>query len=402
MKVFVDLLLFTDTLYDVNGVSRFIQDLAKEALRQEKGLHVVSASPLNPTVSLENITLVDHWAAIRVPHYPTQFFALPRRSQIKTMIDTHRPKTIHISTPGPVGWTALHYAKRYGCPVTSTYHTDFPDYIAKLTGSRLLRRLTARLMQRFYSQCDLVFTRSAEYRDILESEIKIPKERIILLEAGMDTERFSPTFRDFTVWHNYPQIDPDSLKMLYVGRLSEEKNFPLLLEYFREFRKRRGETERKIELIALGEGAYLADKERWRESGVHLLGVRQGNALSTLYASCDLFVFPSVTETLGQAVMEAQASGLAAIVSDKGGPRSVIDPGNSGYSLPADEMEVWLAAMTRLCDDPHLRHKMGEAGHARMQMHRFSKSFDSFWQAHRQHLWNINTPCVFESSHTPR
>ncbi len=377
--------LFSDTVFDINGVSRFIQDLAKEAAKREKSLTVVTATPLLPPEDAVGITVIDHWAALPMPHYPHQYLTFPSLWQMKAHFRTHRPGIVHISTPGPVGWNAMRYARRHGCPVTATYHTNFPQYAKDVSGSRLFYRITLALMRGFYKRCDLVFTRSLEYASILENEIEVPKEKIIYLDPGINTTRFSPAYRDEHLWETYEGIDPDSLKLLFVGRLSEEKNFPFLLEVFERFQARHTGGG-KVELIVLGEGVFLKDTETWRNKGVHMLGVKRGEALSAIYASCDLFVFPSVTETLGQAVMEAQASGLPAIVSDEGGPRSIVADGESGYVIPVTDHAPWIEAIERLCNNLSLCRQMGETSHLRMQERSFSKSFETFWETHKNHF----------------
>lgn len=383
MEKQLKLSLFSDTVFDINGVSRFIQDLAKEAHRREEPLSVITASPLAPPLAAEGITVIDHWAAMTMPHYPTQFLVFPSLRQLKAHFQNTRPDVVHISTPGPVGWNAMRYARKYKHPVTSTYHTNFPQYTLDITKSRLLYRLTLSLMRAFYRRCDLVFTRSKEYIAILEEEIGIPKEKIIFLNPGIDTQKFNPSFRNETLWERYPEISEDTVKLLYVGRLSEEKNFPFLLELFQAFQERRQIGQPGVELIVLGEGVFLEEEDYRRALGIHMLGVKRDVELSELYASCDLFVFPSVTETLGQAVMEAQASGLPALVSDRGGPQSVITPGETGYVLSVDDPAPWVDMIDSLCNNMALRKEMGQKAHIKMREKSFAKSFDTFWNIHK-------------------
>lgn len=385
MEKQLSLSLFSDTVFDINGVSRFIQDLAKEAKRRKKSLNVFTATPLAPPKDAEGITVIDHWVAMPIPHYPGQYFAFPSLWQMRRHFKEHRPDVVHISTPGPVGWNAMRYARKHGCPVTSTYHTNFPQYARDVSRFWPLYRITLSIMRGFYKRCDLVFTRSMEYAQILEEEVQVPKEKIIYLDPGINTVRFAPSFYNDSLWDVYPQIDPDSIKLLFVGRLSEEKNFPFLLEVFERFRAARSESDPKVELIALGDGVFLKDTEAWREKGVHMLGIKRGEELSAFYSTCDLFVFPSVTETLGQAVMEAQASGLPAIVSNEGGPRSLVAHGESGYVLPVDDPDTWVEAIASLYHNPSLLKSMRPKAHEGMQDKSFAKSFETFWNAHTEH-----------------
>lgn len=384
MKKTVTLALFTDTLFDLNGVSRFIQDLAQESQQRHKPFMAVTSSPINPPLSIPTIGTVDYWFKMRMPYYPDQYLALPSLVKLKKKLQELDPDVVHISTPGPVGWNTMRYAKRYGYPITSTYHTDFPGYIYDLTHSKILKKLTVKLMHSFYKEAEFVFTRSLEYADILENEIGIPRDKVVYLHPGINTANFHPGFKDETLWSRYEGIDQMSVKMLYVGRLCEEKNFPMLLELFETFQTERKDDRPKVELIVIGEGSYLKEKNTWAHKGVHLLGPKHKDELSAIYASSDFFIFPSLTDTLGQVVMEAQSSGLPVLVSNKGGPQSIVRQSDykSGLVLPGDDRRAWLDAMHRLSDDTSLRASMGEAALAMMRGNHFSKSFEEFWEVH--------------------
>jgi len=129
---------------------------------------------------------------------------------------------------------------------------------------------------------------------------------------------------------------------------------------------------------------------------VVFLGFRHGEELSALYASSDLFVFPSVTDTLGQVVMESQASGLPVLVSDVGGPKEVVEEGRTGFVLPADKPELWAEHIVSLAMDAAKRRAMGDAAHEAMQRLSIERSFEHFWSVHeiawREHRFGAGTP----------
>ena len=174
------------------------------------------------------------------------------------------------------------------------------------------------LFRSFYKQFEKVYSRSAEYFDILKDDIKLPQNKLHILKAGTDIGSFHIKYKEEGFWRAYEGIDNDSIKLLYVGRLTKEKNFPFLLDMWDTLL---GKTDKNIELICCGEGKILDEKAALKNKKVHLLGYKGGEELSKIYANSDIFLFPSTTDTLGQVVMEAQSSALPALVSNIGGPK---------------------------------------------------------------------------------
>jgi glycosyltransferase involved in cell wall biosynthesis len=213
---------------------------------------------------------------------------------------------------------------------------------------------------------------------ILEREIHIDPKNLAEIRAGTDIEAFSPKYASETIWETY-NIDKSAVKLLYVGRLSVEKNFDLLLDLFRRYCI---SSDKKVLLVAVGEGDRLKEKERLKEQGVYLLGRKKGEELSRIYASSDLFVFPSVTETLGQAVMEAAASGLSAVVSNQGGVTQSVEHGVNGYCIDTNDELLWLEKMDELiCNEP-LRRKMGQSARTIMEGRSIKSSCEQFLKQH--------------------
>lgn len=375
----ISIVLVSDTVFDANGVSRFIQDAAAIALRHGIDFTVLTSSPLGADNSAENIINTKPFLAVQMPFYKEQFLTLvPPFLTLYREVKRLRPDVIHISTPGPIGFCALTIAKLQRIPVAGTYHTDYPAYLEKNTGNRMVGLITRQVMRLFYRRLRLVFSRSLGFLPVLHEEIKISNEHTAFLKPGTDIQRFSPRHRDQGIWQSYG-IGEESLKLLYVGRLSREKNFLFVISCFKALQKR---TSRKIELIVLGEGDLSQDEAVKGSDAIHLLGVKHGEELSALYASCDLFVFPSTTETLGQAVMEAQASGLACVVSDQGGVKEMVKDRQSGFTLGVDDEECWIRQLSLLVENDALRLQMGEKGRELMQSQSIEGSFRIFIRYH--------------------
>ncbi len=374
---------FTDTLADVNGVCRFIQNAARQAHDTGRDLTVVTSTRLDiPVKDLPNIKNFDPVFATKMPKYDNLEIALPPILKMLRYADQVRPDVIHISTPGTVGAVGMLAAKLLRVPVVGVYHTDFPAYVDRLFDDRAATVTCEKVMSGFYKPFKAVFTRSADYADSLRG-LGIQDDSIVRLRAGYDDRHFSPGFRDPSVWDEHG-IARDSVKVLFCGRVSVEKNLPNLTAIWPKVVGRCAERGVDADLVVIGDGPYRESMERdLRGHRAHFLGFRHGEELSALYASCDLFAFPSTTDTLGQVVMESQASGMPVLVTDVGGPQEVVRDGETGHVLPAEDPARWTDAIVELaCDEPG-RRSMGRAATKFMKTMTFDASFEHYWRVHR-------------------
>jgi glycosyltransferase involved in cell wall biosynthesis len=167
--------------------------------------------------------------------------------------------------------------------------------------------------------------------------------------------------------------------LLYAGRLSVEKNLPFLVDAFKQLCEKRGDAA----LVIAGDGPYqTAMKKAVTGLPVYFLGYQNDEQLAPLYASSDLFVFPSKTDTLGQVVIEAQAAGLPVLVSDHGGPKEVMDDQITGQILPVETPTVWSEAIDSLLQDTPRRSRMSRTAPHRMARFSLGQMFESFWDEH--------------------
>lgn len=392
--------LFTDTLGDVNGVCRFIQNVAEQARATGRDLHVVTSTRM-PVPESSNIFNFEPALAFKMPRYENLEVTAPPLLKVLRHIDRHQPDAIHISTPGPVGLVGFVAAKMLRVPVLGVYHTDFPAYVDRLFEDEGLTKLCERFMRFFYGPFHTIFTRSEDYVKALEG-LGLERSRTRTLPAGVDVGMFHPRHRDPGVWRRISQasggavsVSPTSVKALYVGRVSYEKNLPMLARVWRVARERIARQGREAELIIVGDGPYReamaqAFSHVSGKGGVRFLGFRHGLELSQIYASSDFFLFPSTTDTLGQVVLESQASGLPVVVTEQGGPKEVVDEGLTGFVVKAADEGAWVDAVERLVVDDELRGRLGRTAHVRAQRRSLEASFEHFWSAHedawRKHI----------------
>lgn len=380
--------LFTDTLGDVNGVSRFIRTIAECARATGRELHVLTSTRFECPDAWNVHNLKPRYSRA-MPGYATLDVVVPPASALMKLADRLKPHVVHVSTPGPVGAVGRRYARTRGLPMLATYHTDFPAYVERLFDDDALTYVCAAAMRRFYRPCARVFSRSEEYAAALV-RLGVRRERIETLRPGIDTSAFNPRFKDESgrVWDGVKGARRDSLKVLYVGRVSVEKNLPLLTKVWGQVRKECVSRGIDAQLVVVGDGPYRARmEEALGEGGAVFAGFRFGEELSALYASSDVFVFPSTTDTLGQVVMEAQGAGLAVLVTDQGGPSEVVDDGETGLVLPGEGAAAegaWVRALVGLLGDQERRARLGRAGAAKIAPMSIMHSFEHFWGVHEE------------------
>jgi len=194
-------------------------------------------------------------------------------------------------------------------------------------------------------------------------------------------KRFHPSKRNGFLRKQYA-VAEKKLKLLYVGRISKEKNLPLLEEIFRRI----VETRNDIHFIVVGDGPYLKEMERALERlPVTFTGFLEGEDLAQAYASSDIFIFPSTTDTFGNVVLEAQASGLPVIVTDEGGPKQNLVPDKTGFIVPAANPDAFIKAVLMLADNPHILEKMREDARKYMEDRSFEAAYIQLWDSYRDH-----------------
>jgi glycosyltransferase involved in cell wall biosynthesis len=268
-------------------------------------------------------------------------------------------------------------------PVLGVYHTDFPAYIDRLFDDHSMTGVCRKFMKSFYTPFSAVFTRSDDYVDTL-AELGLDREHIVSLMPGFDARLFHTRFQDPAVWDRLG-LGRETVKVLYVGRVSVEKNMPLLTDVWKGVRRRLKDEGVDAELVIVGDGPYRETMEKeLKGKNASFLGFRHGDELSTIYASCHMFAFPSTTDTLGQVVMESQGSGLPVIVTDQGGPKEVVQHGKTGFVLSATDTGAWIETISTLVCDHARRAGMGAAAHEAMQRYSLDHSFEHFWDVHTQ------------------
>ena len=281
---------------------------------------------------------------------------------------------IHTATPGPLGLAALAISKIMRIPLSGTYHTALPQYALSLTGDGGIEELAWRYTIWFYDQLKFILVPSKSTgQELIDKGIDPSKIRAF--PRGVDTERFHPAKRDDRFLKNKLGIHA-GLKLLYVGRISKEKNLHLLVDVYKSL----SEKYDDIQFVFVGDGPYLKELQAMMEGlPVVFTGYREGEELSAIYAGCDLFVFPSTTDTFGNVVLEAQASGMPAIVTDMGGPQENVIHQKTGLIVKADSADCLLNGLEALLSDRLKLKEMGKAARRYMEGRSYERAFDETW-----------------------
>jgi glycosyltransferase involved in cell wall biosynthesis/predicted metal-dependent phosphoesterase TrpH len=364
---------FTDTFYEINGVALTLRQQVQLAISTNRRYTLITCDDQNRPSEAG----VTHFAPIGtydLPEYEQQKIFYPPILEMLDYCHQQGFNHIHTATPGPIGLAALAIARFLKLPITGTYHTEIPQYVQILTGSGFMEELAWKFILWYYDQMDLIYAPSQSTWDELVSK-GISPEKIQIYPRGIDIHRFDPAKRNgfFSRWNCAENIT----KLLYVGRVSKEKNLHLLVQAYRRILTHSS----AVMLTIVGDGPYM-DEMKTSTADIPCLftGHLEGEALAEAYASSDIFVFPSTTDTFGNVVLEAQASGLPVIVTDQGGPVENIIPQTTGIVVKGGCVQSLAAAMQSLVSDDAKRQDMGHAARQYMENRSFEAAFDKTWE----------------------
>ncbi len=329
---------------EVNGVAMTVGRTIEALLRRGHGVQLIRPSQHAGDNAAPRRGL-EEWLCrgLAIPRYDALRLGLPARRSLIRQWSVRRPDIVHLVTEGPLGWSALAAARRLRLPVASDFHTNFHRYTGHY-GIGWLKLPIAAYLRRFHNRGDATLVPTAE----LARELgKQGYRNLRVVARGVDTRLFSPARRSAELRRSWGLEDND-LAVLYVGRLAAEKNLPLLTAAFAAIKAR----EPRARLVLVGDGPL---RKRLDGNDCVLCGTRGGEDLATHYASGDLFLFPSLTETYGNVTAEALASGLAVVAYDYAAARVLIDDGHNGLLVACDDAAAFAAAALRAASDPILR-----------------------------------------------
>jgi len=313
-----------------------------------------------------------------IPRYPHLQLGLPSRKQLEPLWTRHRPDLVHIATEGPLGWSALRVARKLRIPVTSDFRTNFHAYSSHYGVGWLSKPIMAYL-KRFHNktQFTMVPTRSLADKLALAGF-----ERLQVVARGVDAEQFDPQKRSETLRASWGAT-PNTPVILHVGRLAKEKNLQLLIRAYAQVKLIRPE----IKLVLVGDGPQRAELQAQVPDAI-FTGTVTGPALATHYASADIFGFPSHSETFGNVVLEAMASGLGVVALDYACAADNIGHRINGLLAPMDKDDAFVDMLIELTLNPGLLEKLRLAARETAQ----SCDWSSIIAQIEKLMFQVNTP----------
>ena len=267
------------------------------------------------------------------------------------LIEKLKPDIIHVATPSAFVWPAVLWAWVFKIPLVMSYHTNFPEYAKAYVPVDGIEKLANFLLRSFHRHADLTLCTSPQLADDMSAA---GIERIDVWQKGINGERFSPNFKNQAMRERLSEGNPDAPLLLYVGRLGAEKKITRLRKVL--------DDNPGTRLAIIGRGPASEEiKEYFKGYPVYFAGEVTGDPLSQAFASADIFVMPSDSETLGFVVLEAMASGLPVVGVAAGGLVDIIEDQNTGYLVPNGEEMVEFSSRTKeLIENSELRKKLGE------------------------------------------
>ena len=334
---------------EVNGVALTVQTKEQGLRRRGHDVDVVRPrqSATHAAAPHELLT-----RSAPIPRYPGMRFGFPAHRALRRLWTQRRPDAVYIATEGPLGWSALRTALRMGIPVASGFHTRFDQYTRDY-GVGFLQPAALHWMRSFHNRSDATLVPTCELSDFLRDARFTD---VYHLPRAVDTRRFDPARRSQALRDSWG-VAPDGLAAIYLGRIAAEKNLPLAVRAFRELQQRRPDAR----FVWVGEGPEL-EGIRAANPDFVFCGLKRDDDLAMHFASADLFVFPSHSETFGNVTLEAMASGVATVAFRYGAAREHIVDGASGITIDGQDDTAFVESVCRVGTDDALRRSLAAGG----------------------------------------
>jgi glycosyltransferase involved in cell wall biosynthesis len=352
-----------------DGVTRCVYKMVEGVVeRGHKAIAITSTLPIGETqIPVYGVP------SVVLPLQKNYRIALPGYQSFARHLQEFQPDILHINSPCTLGFAAVKYARHFGIPVIATYHTHFPTY-PRYYNLTSLEDLAWRLLRRLYNNVDRTLVPTTP---ILQELRDHGVERLEYLPNGVDTAVFNPLYRSNEWRQKFSNGEKPII--LFVSRLVWEKDLRILAQTYHELRSKRSD----FEMVIVGDGHARQELEAMMP-GAHFLGYQSGKTLTESFASADIFVFPSTTETFGLVTLEAMASGLAPVAAKVGGAVEIIREGSSGlFAEPLDSPDL-TKKVEWLLDNPNHRKVIADHALARAQEYRWGRILDQLFESYKE------------------
>jgi len=340
---------------EVNGVAMTLGRLVQGLCAQEHTVSIVR--PRQRTFDGDDcstdsaVTLVH---GLPLPGSMGLQFGLPAGGLLRRTWTQQRPDAVYVATEGPLGWSAVGTARRLGIPLFSGFHTNFDRY-SQYYHVGLLQHLALRYLRSFHNRTAGTLVPSIDLCERLQT---LGFADVRVLGRGVDSQLFTPQRRCAVLRRRWG-VGENDVVALYVGRLAPEKNLELAIDAYRAMQQ----TGRSVKCVIVGDGPLSATLQRAHPDLV-FCGLRIGEELARHYASADVFLFPSETETFGNVTLEAMASGLAVIAYNYAAAQMHIVRGETGVLVPYGDAQAFIDSAVKLVGEPQVLHRLRQQARA--------------------------------------
>jgi glycosyltransferase involved in cell wall biosynthesis len=370
------LAIITDTKDQIDGIAIGLARLVTAARRAGHDVSLIGPADLPTAMSAS------------LPFYPQYTWCLPELPALTKLL-ARTADLVQLATPGPMGIAGLIAARMLGLPVLAQYHTEVPEYAARMTRLPFVKRLVSPYVAWFYRQANMCLAPSRVTSERLV-ELGIPSAQIRRVQRGVDLALFDPARRDRGLLAQYG-IAATAPVTLYVGRLSREKNLGVLRRAWQQIHG----AQPRARLIVVGDGPQATALDG---PGVVRTGMLHGEQLAAVFATADVFAFPSETETFGNVVVEAAASGLPVVVAARGAAQEHVVEGETGL-VYGDRAAALARDVLLLFADPARRARMAIAAREHVRTYDLERAMAMTWEMYGELYHRVTRE---PRSHGPR
>lgn len=358
---------------EINGVANTLGHLVSGLRARGHRLQLIRPRQNHdaPAANDDDLLLTRGWP---LPGYPGLQWGQSARHKLLRLWRRQPPDVLYIATEGPLGLSALRAARRLRIPVISGFHTNFQQYTGHY-GITLLTRLLTNYLRWFHNASRMTLVPSLSQRCELQRR---GFERLELLARGVDAQLFNPARRSDELRRSWGLAEQD-IAVLHVGRLAAEKNLDLMVSTFRALQRQSADLH--LRLVVVGDGPLRESLQKQLPDAL-FCGIQRGETLAQHYASGDIFLFPSLSETFGNVLLEAMASGLGVVAFDQAAAAQHVEDGHNGMLASGDDQRTFIEAAVWLTESSEnlRRVRLNARQHAARQ------SWSSIVEQFEQHL----------------
>lgn len=354
---------------EVNGVAMTLARIVDGLQRRNHRIQLIRPRQHATETPARNAHLEEVLSpGVPIPRYQGLRVGLPAKQALFRLWSLKRPDVVHIATEGPLGWSALAAAIKLRLPVSTGFHTNFHSY-SQHYGVGFLKKPITAYLRKFHNRAQATLVPTEDLRRELATQ---GFENLRVVSRGVDTRLFSPARRSPQLRRDWGAADGEPMA-LYVGRIAPEKNLNLLANAHSSMRTHVPEAR----LVMVGDGPERAALAA-RHPDIVFAGTRTGEDLAAHYASADIFLFPSLTETFGNVTLEAMASGLAVVAYDYAGARQYLAHERNGLLAPFNDGEAFVGLATAIATNPRRAASLRVQARASAERIDWDNVFDDF------------------------